>query len=35
MKLQTAHLPYEKDAFSTGETLRSLGRADVDDQPIP
>ena len=35
MKLQTTHLPYEKDDFSTGQTLRSTGRADVDDQPIP
>jgi hypothetical protein len=35
MKLQTTYLPDEKDDFSTGQTLRSLGRADGDDQPIP
>ena len=34
MKLQTTHIPYGKDDFSTGQTIRSLSRADMDDQPI-
>ena len=35
MKLQSTHLPNEKDDFSTGQILQSLGRADMDDLPIP